>query len=173
MKPSLSGRVVYSVVIAACGTDSRGFKPHTSINACRHVCRYVDQKGSDTMLTSIQSAGVAPEVNLGITQARKHARDQPWLGNPGQMLPEVQNSGISGSTKRTYILQFFLKVHELPAECYSETFQVCGSFRGHGHFLKNQQPEIEWPEIPRLLHSVAQQKCGNLKILVCITCFLQ
>ena len=27
------------------------------------------------MLTSIQSAGVAPEVNLRITQARKHASD--------------------------------------------------------------------------------------------------
>ena len=41
--------------------------------------RYVDQKGSAAMLTSIQSAGVTPEVNLGITQARKHARDPPWL----------------------------------------------------------------------------------------------
>ena len=27
----------------------------------------------------IQSVGVAPEVNLRITQARKHARDPPWL----------------------------------------------------------------------------------------------
>ena len=44
--------------------DGHGFKPQTSTNACRHVCRYVDQKGSAAMLTSIQSAGVTPEVNL-------------------------------------------------------------------------------------------------------------
>ena len=48
----------------ACGTDGRGFEPQTSTNARRHVCRYVDQKGSAAMLTSIQSAGVVPEVNL-------------------------------------------------------------------------------------------------------------
>ena len=48
----------------ACGTDGCGFKPQTSTNACGHVCRYVDQKGSAAMLTSIQSAGVTPEVNL-------------------------------------------------------------------------------------------------------------
>ena len=51
----------------------------TSTNACRHVYKYVDQKGLAAVLTSIQSVGVAPEVNLGITQVRKHARDPPWL----------------------------------------------------------------------------------------------
>ena len=55
------------------------------------------------MLTSIQSAGVAPEVNLRITQARKHARDPPWLWNPGQTSLEVQNREISGPKKRTYL----------------------------------------------------------------------
>ena len=40
------------------------FEPRTSTNACGHVCRYVDRKSSAAMLTSIQSAGVAPEVNL-------------------------------------------------------------------------------------------------------------
>ena len=39
----------------------------------------MDQKHSAAMLTPIQSAGVTPEVNLRITQARKHARDPPWL----------------------------------------------------------------------------------------------
>ena len=49
-------------------------------------------------------------------QARKHAsadpftvntqvRDRPWLLNPGQMSPEVQNTGISDPTKRIYVLQ--------------------------------------------------------------------
>ena len=31
------------------------------------------------MLTSVESPGVAPEVNLRIRQARKRARDPPWL----------------------------------------------------------------------------------------------
>ena len=31
------------------------------------ICKYMDWKGSATMLTSIQSAGVAPEMNLRIT----------------------------------------------------------------------------------------------------------
>ena len=62
--PSRSGRVVYSAVLAACGMDSHVFEPQTSTNACRHVCRYMDRKGSAAMLTSILSAGVTPEVNL-------------------------------------------------------------------------------------------------------------
>ena len=64
----------------ACGMDGHGFEPQTSTNACGHICQYVAQKGSAAMLTSIQSAGVTPEVNLRITQARKHAkRDLTWL----------------------------------------------------------------------------------------------
>ena len=47
----------------------------------------------------VEKSCVAPEVNLRITQARKHARDPPWLWNPGQKSPEVQNRGISGPTK--------------------------------------------------------------------------
>ena len=39
-----------------------------------HVCSYVDRKGSAAMLTSTQSAGVAPQVNLRITQVRKHTK---------------------------------------------------------------------------------------------------
>ena len=63
------------------------------------------------MLISIQSAGVTLEVNLRITQARKHVRDVPWLWNPVQTSPEVQNSGISGPMKKTYVLQIvFLKI---------------------------------------------------------------
>ena len=56
--------MVYSAVLAACSTDDRGFEPTTFTNVCGHVCKYVDQKDSVAMLTSIQSAGVAPEVNL-------------------------------------------------------------------------------------------------------------
>ena len=48
---------------APCLLRGRGFEPRTSTNACGHVCRYVDRKGWAAMLTSIQSAGVTPEVN--------------------------------------------------------------------------------------------------------------
>ena len=37
------------------------------------------------------------------------ARDPPWLWNTGEMLPEVQNRGTSGPTKRTHVLQKVLK----------------------------------------------------------------
>ena len=64
----------------ACSTDGHGFKPQTSTYACRHVCKYMDRKGLAATLTFIQSAGVAPEMNMRITQVRKHAkRDPPWL----------------------------------------------------------------------------------------------
>ena len=90
-------------------TDGHGFESLTSTNACGHVYKYVDQKGSAAMLTSIQSAGVTSEVNLKITHVRKCGRDPPWLWNPGQTSPEVQNRGTSGPTKRTYVLQIFKK----------------------------------------------------------------
>ena len=32
-------------------------------------------------------------------------RDPSWLWNPGETLPKVQNRGISGPTKRAYVLQ--------------------------------------------------------------------
>ena len=69
----------------------------------------MDQKGSAAMLTSIQSAGVALEVNRRITQARNHARVPTWLCSPGETSLEVQNMGISGLTKRTNVLKNFKK----------------------------------------------------------------
>ena len=39
------------------------------------------------------------------TSGKARKRDPPWLCNPGQTSPEVQNRGISGPTKRTYVLQ--------------------------------------------------------------------
>ena len=44
----------------------------------------MDRKGLAAMLTSIQSAGVAPEVNLRITQVRKHASDPPCFETQGR-----------------------------------------------------------------------------------------
>ena len=70
-----------SAMFAACGMDDCGFESRTSINACGHICKYVDQKGLPAMLTSIMSAGVAPEVNLrNSIQASKHASEKSTLG---------------------------------------------------------------------------------------------
>ena len=58
------------------------------------------------MLTSIQAAGVMPEVNpRNLLQVRKHARDPPWLWNPGQTSQENQNRDISGLEKGAYVLR--------------------------------------------------------------------
>ena len=61
----------------------------------------------------VEKAGVAPEVNLRNPlctdeEARKWG-NPPWLWNPGQTSPEVQNRGISSPTKRTCVLQKFFK----------------------------------------------------------------
>ena len=61
----------------------------------------------------VEKAGVAPEVNLrnplcAGEEARKRW-NPPWLWNPGQTSPKVQNRGISGPTKRTCVLQKFKK----------------------------------------------------------------
>ena len=100
--------MVYSAVPAACYTDGYGFESQASTNVFGHVCQYVDQKGSAAMLTSIQSAGES-EVNLRLTQVRKHEKDLPWLGNPGQTSPEVQKKGIRSPTKKTYVPKIFFK----------------------------------------------------------------
>ena len=45
-------------------------------------------------------------------QESVQARNPPWLWNPWQTSPEVQNRGISGPTKRTCVLQkFYLKFY--------------------------------------------------------------
>ena len=51
-------------------------------------------------LISIQSAGVG--MNLRITQARKHARNPPWLSNPGKTLPYVQQESPPAWTQEAY-----------------------------------------------------------------------
>ena len=84
--------MAYSVVLAACGMDGHGFELQTSTNAYGHVCKYMDQNGLATMLTSIQSAGVTPEVNPRVTQARKHAK--------GSTLALKPRAGITRSPKQ-------------------------------------------------------------------------
>ena len=43
------------------------------------ICKYIDQKGLVAILTSIQSAGVTPEVNLRITLDRCHQKSKIGL----------------------------------------------------------------------------------------------
>ena len=43
------------------------FAPTTHNNACQYDCKYVNHKDSTAMLTAKTSAGVTPEVILGIT----------------------------------------------------------------------------------------------------------
>ena len=56
-------------------------------------------------------------------QQSTQARDLPCLWSPGQTLPpEVQNNGISGATKRTYVLQKLLKYRILKTSERKEIF---------------------------------------------------
>ena len=74
--------------------DLSVFVPRTSTNASGHIFKYVDQKGLAAMLTSVQSAGVTPEVNVKTTQAKKQAKGI----HPG-FETQCRNGGISGSRK--------------------------------------------------------------------------
>ena len=60
-----------------------------------------DQKGSAAMLTSIQSTGVTPEVNLRITQARNHAN--------GSTLALMLRADVTGSPELMTSIFFFAK----------------------------------------------------------------
>ena len=72
-----------------------GFPPMLK---CRHVCRYADRKGSAAILTSIQSAGVTPEVNR---RNSLHSGDKAckWGIHPGF---ETQRRRCARSPKQGY-----------------------------------------------------------------------
>ena len=71
--------MVFSAVFAACSTDGHGFKPKTSTNSCGYFCRHVNEKGSTAMLTSVQSAGVIPEVNLRNRALARKCRSKKFI----------------------------------------------------------------------------------------------
>ena len=83
----------------ACGMDGHRFEPRTSINGC-HADLYT--------VSRCRTRGESQEFIARRWQSTQ-ARDPPWLWNPGETSPEVQNRGISGPTKRTYVLQKFKK----------------------------------------------------------------
>ena len=49
------------------------------------------------------------EESIAFRQESTHARDPPWLWNPGQTSPKVQNRDNSGPTEIIYALQKNLK----------------------------------------------------------------
>ena len=57
------------------------------------------------MLAAKRSAGVAPEVNL----RERVTRTPPPSVNKAEPRGDVENRGISGTTKRTHVLQKFFK----------------------------------------------------------------
>ena len=81
-----------------------------------HVCRYVDQKGSAAMLTSKQSAGVAPEVNLrNSTQTRMPASERSTLAlklrADATRTSEKSKTGVSVTPRKGLMSsKFFLKI---------------------------------------------------------------
>ena len=120
--------------------------------------RYMEEKSLAYMLTTKRSAGVTPEVNLRehMTLHQVWIRLPLWLWNPEEMSPEVQNRGITGPTKRTYVLQHFKKTLHLSGPVF----------------------QIDWNtnrenEILKLLHSAGNavglgKADGLLSILVII-----
>ena len=71
----------------------------------------MNQKGLAAILTSIQSAGVAPEVNLrNSMQSTKLASEKihPGFETQRRCHQKFKNRSISGPTKRTYVLQKFV-----------------------------------------------------------------
>ena len=70
----------------------------------------MDQYDPATMLDTKRLTGVVLEVNLIILlHAGNEECNPPLLWNPEQVSWEIQNRGISGHTKTTYILQNILK----------------------------------------------------------------
>ena len=87
-------------------------------NACKKVFKFEDQKDSAAMLAVKSSAGVAPEVNLRISL---HAGKEVPGFETQDTHHQVQNTGISGSTKRTDVLQLKKKSFKNWLRDYTET----------------------------------------------------
>ena len=69
--------------------------------------RHVEEIDSTAMLATKMLAGVTPEVNLRECVTHMPLSNINKAAHPEEMSPKVQNRGISGPTKRTYVLQNF------------------------------------------------------------------
>ena len=129
-----------------CGIQGCGFKHHQCLWIGLQVCglKRLHCHADHYTVSRCHHRGESEEY---VTHRRENmqTRDLSWLWNPGQMSPEVQNRGISGSTKRTCVLQFFfLKVQclwykqNVKKLCWNAVrnthYQLNSSW--HGNFLK-------------------------------------
>ena len=108
---------------------------------------------SAAMLAAKRSAHVTPEVNLRNSLhacESMQARDPPWLWNPGETSPEVQNRGISGQTKRTHVLQKLLYKKKYCCDRIHNA-QLRLSTHGHGFVWK---PNLAWTKLANRLSRI-------------------
>ena len=121
-------------------------------NACTQVCGW---NSLAAMLAAKSSAGVTPEVNLrNLLQTGDEARKQgnpPWLWNPGQMSPEVQNKtrvsvapqkGLVSSKIFFKIINKWNRSNEMLRKHGSEEIET---YRGSCHAEPEPEPELEPP----------------------------
>ena len=73
-----------------------------------HVGNVTDCHAGHQEVSRYHTRGELAE-SIECRQESIQVRDPPWLWNPGQRSPEVQNSGISNSTKRTFVVQKHFK----------------------------------------------------------------
>ena len=89
--------------------------------------RCVEENGSTAMLAAKSSAGVEPEVNLGECVTCTPLPSTKKAAHSGfeiqETSPEVQYRGISGHTKRTYVLQNFFLEKEVTREAERDLIQ--------------------------------------------------
>ena len=84
--------------------------PKKCSGTCLQVCR-LKRLGGYAGIQEISRCCTRGEFEESIGRRREstQVRDPPWFWNPGQTSPEVQNRGIIGLTKRTYVLQKYIK----------------------------------------------------------------
>ena len=109
-QPTRSGWVVCNTVLAA--QTVMGSSPRPNLHQCLWTCLQVSGSKNlgchgDLYTVSRCCTRGESEDHTG-EKARK--KDPPWLWNIGQTSPEVQNRGISGPMKRTYVLPKILYV---------------------------------------------------------------
>ena len=97
--------MVYSAVFTAQTVVSWSPEPPSML---MQLCNYVDQKGLAAM-TSIQLAGVAPEVNLRTTQVKKHTKGSTLALKPRSDVNRSPKQEYQWLHERTYVLQNLFK----------------------------------------------------------------
>ena len=108
-KLNRSGRVVYRpcFLCAAWTVMGSSLEPAPMlVDMSAHVCgsKKLDCHADLYTVSRCHTRGESQEF-IACRRQSTQARDRPWLWNPGETSPEVQNRGISGPTKRTYVLQ--------------------------------------------------------------------